>query len=89
MTSRFWACDFRILKGGSHDFLIQKVSASTALQKLKVRLWPCKPGLNPPVIFYVTDRSKVVLLWWFFLFYVLLFKMFCAVGALCMFSYFS
>ena len=29
MTSRFWACDFQILKGGSHDFLIQKVSAST------------------------------------------------------------
>ena len=29
LTSRFWACDFQILKGGSHDFLIQKVSAST------------------------------------------------------------
>ena len=29
MTSRFWACDFQILKGGSHDFLIQKVNAST------------------------------------------------------------
>ena len=28
------------------------------------------------------------LLWWFFLFYVLVFKFFCAVGALCMFSYF-
>ena len=29
MTSRFLACDFQILKGGSHDFLVQKVSAST------------------------------------------------------------
>ena len=28
-------------------------------------------------------------LWWFFLFYVLVYKkIFCAVGALCMFSYF-
>ena len=29
MTSRFWVRDFQILKAGSHDFLIQKVSAST------------------------------------------------------------
>ena len=29
-----------------------------------------------------------LLLWWFFLFYVLVLKIFCAVGALCMFSYF-
>ena len=36
----------------------------------------------------VTDRSKSILLWWFFLFHVLVFKLFCAVGALCMFSYF-
>ena len=34
----------------------------------------------------VTDRSKAILLWWFFLFYVLVFKFFCAVGALCVFS---
>ena len=26
--------------------------------------------------------------WWFFLFYVLVYTFFCAVGALCMFSYF-
>ena len=32
--------------------------------------------------------NKVLVLWWFFLFYVLVFKIFCAVGALCMFSYF-
>ena len=36
----------------------------------------------------VTDRSKSILLWWFFLFYVLVYKIFCAVGALCMFLYF-
>ena len=36
------------------------------LQKLRVRLWPCKTGL-----FCVTDRSKAILLWWLFLFYVL------------------
>ena len=40
-------------------------------------------------VFCVTDRSKAILLWWFFLFYVLVFKVVCAVGALCMFSYFS
>ena len=40
--------------------------------------------------FYITDRSKATLLWWFLLFYVLVFKnIFCAVGALCMLSYFS
>ena len=38
---------------------------------------------------YITDRSKTILLWWFLLFYVLVFKCFCAVGALCMLSYFS
>ena len=37
---------------------------------------------------WVTDRSKAILLWWFLLFYVLVFKGFCAVGALCMLSYF-
>ena len=36
---------------------------------MRVRLWPCKTGLSPPV-----DRSKAILLWWFFLFYVLVFK---------------
>ena len=36
----------------------------------------------------ITDRSKAILLWWFLLFYVLVFKIFCAVGALCMLSYF-
>ena len=45
------------------------------LQKLRVRLWPCKIDLNPPVL-CVTDRSKSILLWWFFLFYVLVFKIF-------------
>ena len=35
-----------------------------------------------------TESSVSILLWWFFLFYVLVFKIFCAVGALCMFSYF-
>ena len=34
--------------------------------------------------FCVTDRSKSILLWWFFLFYVVVFKIFCAVGALYM-----
>ena len=42
------------------------------LQKLRVRLGACKTGLCPPVT----------------LFYVLVFKIFCAVGALCMFLYF-
>ena len=32
MTSRFKAQVFQIKKGGSHDFLLQKVSASTALR---------------------------------------------------------
>ena len=36
----------------------------------------------------VTDRSKSILLRWFFLFYVLVFKFFGAVGALCMFFIF-
>ena len=31
---------------------------------------------------------KSILLWWFFLFYVLVYNIFCAVGALCVFSYF-
>ena len=57
------------------------------LQKLRVRLWPCKTGLSPPVTLcywsFQGDTSVV-----FFLFYVLVFKFFCAVGALCMFSYF-
>ena len=58
------------------------------LQKLRERLGTCKTGLSPSVTL-VTDRSKSILLWWFFLFYVLVFKNnFCAVGALCMFSYF-
>ena len=35
------------------------------LQYLRVRLWPCKTGLSPP-IFCVTDRSKAIRLWWFF-----------------------
>ena len=43
------------------------------LQKLRVRLRPCKIDLNP---LCVTDRSKSILLWWFFLFYVLVFKIF-------------
>ena len=52
-----------------------------------VRLWPCGVGLSPPVALCY-DRSGAMLLWWFFLFYVLVFEFFCAVGALCMFSYF-
>ena len=43
------------------------------LQKLRVRLWPCKNDLSPP---YIAVRSKAILLWWFFLFYVLVFKLF-------------
>ena len=46
------------------------------LQKLRVRLWPCKIDLSPPVTVCYTDRSKSILLWWFFLFYVLVFKNF-------------
>ena len=57
------------------------------LQKLRVRLWPCKTGLSPPVILYnwsfQGDTSVMV-----FLFYYLVFKTVCDVGALCMFSYF-
>ena len=37
MTSSFRTCDFQILKGGSHDFLIQKVSASTAKRRISIR----------------------------------------------------
>ena len=50
---------------------------------VKVVLGSCKTGLSPPV-----TLCKAILLWWFFLFYVLVFNFFCAVGALCMFSYF-
>ena len=39
MTSRFWACDFQILKGGSHDFLAQKVSASTVFNEARGKDW--------------------------------------------------
>ena len=35
----------------------------------------------------VGHGSKAILLWWFFLFYVLVFKIFCAVRTLCVFSY--
>ena len=37
--------------------------------------------------FDVTDRSKAIRLWWFFLFYVLVFEIFCAVGALYVFIF--
>ena len=54
--------------------------------KLRVRLGTCKIDLSPPVILYYLlfqgDTSVVVLS-----FYVLVFKIFCAVGALCMISY--
>ena len=57
------------------------------LQKLGLRLWPCKTGLNPPVTFcyrsFQGDTSVVVI---FVLCLCVL--IFCVVGALCMFSYF-
>ena len=37
------------------------------LKKLKVRLWPCKTILSPPV-FHIIDRSKAIRLLWFLLF---------------------
>ena len=56
---------------------------SEPIQKLRVRLWPCKIDLSP-----ITDRFKAMLLWWFLVFYVLVLN-FCAVSTLCMFSYFK
>ena len=59
------------------------------LQKMRVRLGPCKTGLSPPplvIVYYrsfQSDTSVVVLI-------VLCFGVdFCAVWALCTFSYFS
>ena len=49
----------------------------TSLKPVKARQLLC-----------VTDRSKSILLWWLFLFNALVLKIFCAVGALCMLSYF-
>ena len=40
------------------------------------------------ICMYDTLYMHVGYLWWFLLFYVLVYKIFCAVGALCMFSYF-
>ena len=58
------------------------------LQKLRVRLGSCKTGLSPPVIFillivpgrYLCCGSNCSMSWCL---------IFCAVGALCMLSYFS
>ena len=75
MTSAFWSVLFwwpggknLISESQRHEicFLVQR----TTLQKLSVRLWPCKNSLRPMVI-YSTDCSMAILMWWFLLFYVL------------------
>ena len=53
-----------------------------------MKLWSCKTGLSPSVIF-VTDRSKAILLWWFFLFYVSVFKIFVLLAPYVCFHIFS
>ena len=58
-----------------------------SLQKLRVRLWPCKTGLSPPVTVLLIVPSRYFCSGSFcFMSWCL--KIFCAVGALCMFSYF-
>ena len=46
------------------------------------------PGSNLRPLVYKASDLTTAPRWRFFLFYVLVFKIFCAVGALCMFSYF-
>ena len=58
------------------------------LQKLRVRLWPCKIDLSPPVsnfILLIVTRRYFCGGSFCFMSWCL---NFCAVGALCMFSYF-
>ena len=63
-----------------------KLDVCEQLQKLRVRLYPCKIDFIWPLILY-TDHSKAILLWWFLLLYVLVLS-FCAVSMFCKFSCF-
>ena len=57
LTSTNYACDFQISKGGSHDFLFQKVSASTGrsevLQKAPILLTGIKRCLENQFIVFL------------------------------------
>ena len=52
--------------------------------KLQVQMQFLQRFIRPGATYDIESN----ILWWFFLFYVLVFKIFCAVGALCMFAYF-
>ena len=58
------------------------------IRALRVRLWPCKIDLNPPVSFVLQIVPSRYFCGGSFCFMSWCSKYFCAVGALCMFAYF-
>ena len=42
----------------------EQVTKCEPLQRIRVILGACETGLNP-LLFHITDRSKVILLLWF------------------------
>ena len=89
ILGRYTGTDFVRFNTNNWVKVFETTEAVEQLQKLKVRLWQCKIDSSPPVILYYCsfqgDTSVVVLS---VLHVCLSVLNFCAVGALCMSSYF-
>ena len=65
--------------GDSLTRIEQLTKCCESLQKVRVRLGPCKIDLGPQK-FYITDRSNAMILLWFYLFYVFGVDLFCCLN---------